>query len=366
MPKTRVLVVEDSLTIRKRLVEILDSDPDMELVGEAEDGKRAIEICQRCRPDVITMDMMLPVMSGLAATEYIMAHCPTPILVVSASTNRGELFKIYESLAAGAVDVLEKPTGTEADCIWERRFLATLKLVARIRVITHPRARLSDLRRRLPEAAAQFPDPPEQRYALVAIGASTGGPGAIVEVLRGLPEAFKLPVLIVLHMNEPFGTAFADWLDGQTGRRVACPQDGDPVASAIGRVVVAPGDRHLVVRDGRLRLTSDPDRHSCRPSVDVLFESVAAEYGASAAACLLTGMGRDGAAGLLKIREAGGMTIAQDETTSVIYGMPREAAMLGAARHVLGLADIGPRLASLQGVTLRGAAPQGVDLEALP
>ena len=366
MAKTRVLVVEDSLTIRKRLVEILESDPDIELVGEAEDGKRAIEICQRCRPDVITMDMMLPVMSGLAATEYIMAHCPTPILVVSASTNRGELFKIYESLAAGAVDVLEKPTGLEPAGAWERRFLATVKLVARIRVITHPRARLSDLRRHALPAAPQLVDQSERKYAVVAIGASTGGPGAIVEVLRGLPQAFKLPVLVVLHMNEPFGTAFADWLDGQTGRRVACPQDGTPVASAIGRVMVAPGGRHLVVRDGRLRLTTDAERHSCRPSVDVLFESVAAEYGACAAACLLTGMGRDGAAGLLKIREAGGMTIAQDEATSVIYGMPREAAMLGAAHHVLGLGEIGPRLASLQGVAAPGAVPHGVNLEALP
>src|ERR1700674_995812 len=162
MPKTRVLVVEDSLTVRKRLVEILVSDPEIELVGEAEDGKRAIEICRQCRPDVITMDMMLPVMSGLAATEYIMAHCPTPILVVSASTNRGELFKIYEALAAGAVDVLEKPTGTEADGAWERRFLTTVKLVARIRVITHPRARLAGLRSRAPEAGSPDLPSPEQ------------------------------------------------------------------------------------------------------------------------------------------------------------------------------------------------------------
>ena len=172
MPKTRVLVVEDSLTVRKRLVEVLVSDPEIELVGEAEDGKRAIEICRLCRPDVITMDMMLPVMSGLSATEYIMAHCPTPILVVSASTNRGELFKIYESLAAGAVDVLEKPTGTEADGAWERRFLSTVKRVARIRVITHPRARLAGLRGGAAQAAPPLRDPPKagSNYALVAIG----------------------------------------------------------------------------------------------------------------------------------------------------------------------------------------------------
>jgi two-component system chemotaxis response regulator CheB len=122
-----------------------------------------------------------------------------------------------------------------------------------------------------------------------------------------------------------------------------------PVIAAVGRVVVAPGDRHMVVREGRLRLTGDPERHSCRPSVDVLFESVAAEYGATAAACLLTGMGRDGALGLLKVRQSGGLTIAQDEATSVVYGMPREAALLGAAAHVLRLGEIGARIAALQG-----------------
>jgi two-component system, chemotaxis family, protein-glutamate methylesterase/glutaminase len=358
MPKTRILVVEDSPTVRQRLVDILGSDPDIELVGEAEDGKRAIELCQQYRPDAITMDMMLPLMSGLAATEYIMAHCPTPILVVSASTNRGELFKIYEALAAGAVDVLEKPTGTEAEGAWERRFLSTVKLVARIRVITHPRARLAGLRKPAPEMVPPSIEPrrPAQKYDLVAIGASTGGPGAIVEILRGLPAEFQLPILLVLHINEPFGTAFADWLDGQTSRRVACPKDGAPLASAIGRVMVAPGGRHLVVRDGRLHLTTDLERHSCRPSVDVLFESVALEHGASAAACLLTGMGKDGALGLLKIRQAGGTTIAQDETSSVIYGMPREAAMLGAATHVLRLGEIAPRLASLESMAMEAQA----------
>jgi two-component system chemotaxis response regulator CheB len=358
MPKIRVLVVEDSPTVRRRLVDILASDPDFELVGEAPDGKRAIEICQQCRPDVITMDMMLPVMSGFSATEYIMAHCPTPILVVSASINRGELFKIYEALAAGAVDVLEKPTGTEAEGVWESRFIATLKMVARIRVITHPRARLAELRRPPPEAGPQSSESPRpgQKYDLVAIGASTGGPGAIVEILRSLPAEFQIPILLVLHINEPFGTAFADWLDGQTSRRVTYPVDGAPHASANGRVVMAPGGRHLVVRDGRLRLSNEIERHSCRPSVDVLFESVAQECGASAAGCLLTGMGRDGALGLLKIRTAGGMTIAQDESTSVIYGMPREAALLGAATHVLRLPEIGPRLAALQGIEMEARA----------
>jgi two-component system chemotaxis response regulator CheB len=349
--KLRVLIVEDSATVRKRLLEILAGEPDIEVVGEAADGKRAIELCLLTQPDVITMDMMLPLMSGLSATEYIMAHCPTPILVVSASINRGELFKIYEALAAGAVDVLEKPTGMEAAGAWERRFIATVKLVAKIRVITHPRARLSGLTARPPASGALALDArrPALPYAVVAIGASTGGPGAILEILRSLPTDFRLPILLVLHINEPFGTAFADWLDAQTNRPVVHARDGMPVIAAVGRVVVAPGDQHMVVREGRLHLTSDPERHSCRPSVDVLFESVAAEYGANAAACLLTGMGRDGALGLLKIRQAGGMTIAQDEATSVVYGMPREAALLGAAMHVLRLGEVGARLAALPG-----------------
>ena len=351
MAKTRVLVVEDSLTVRMRLVEILSSDPEIELVGQAEDGKRAIELCLQLRPDVITLDMMLPVMTGLAATEYIMAHCPTPILVVSASVNRGELFRTYEALAAGAVDVLEKPNGTEADGVWEQRFLATLKMVARIRVITHMRGRLQRVpsapHERLPAGAVR----PGRKIELVVIGASTGGPGAIVEILRGLPAEFRLPILFVLHINEPFGMAFAEWLDGQTSRRVAYPKDGDLVASVANRVVMAPVGRHLVVRDRRLRLTDEAERWSCRPSVDVLFESIATEYGAAAVACLLTGMGKDGAEGLLKLRRAGALTIAQDEASSIVYGMPREAALLGAAAEILPLDEIAPRLLALQTAT---------------
>ena len=349
MTKLRVLVVEDSLTVRKRLCEVLSADAEIEIVGEAEDGKQAIERCLALQPDVVTMDMMLPLMTGLAATEYIMAHCPTPILVVSSSINRGELFKTYDALAAGAVDVLEKPNGGEPEGEWERRFLSTLKLVARIRVITHLRARQGALAQPRASRPVSFAEPATMRHRcrLIAIGASTGGPAAIVEVLRALPLQVQLPVLLVLHINEPFGSAFADWLDAQTPRRVSYARDGEPVASAAGRVVMAPPGRHLVLRGGRLQLTQEPERHSCRPSVDMLFESVARDHGAAAAGCLLTGMGRDGAAGLLELRRAGGLTIAQDEATSVVYGMPREAALLGAAAHILPLAEIGPALAAL-------------------
>jgi two-component system, chemotaxis family, protein-glutamate methylesterase/glutaminase len=350
MATIRVLVVDDSLTVRKRLCDVLAADPALEVVGEAEDGKQAIERCHALRPDVVTMDMMLPLMSGLGATEYIMAHCPTPILIVSSSTNRGELFKTYEALAAGAVDVLEKPQGTEADGVWERQFIATVKLVSRIRVVTHLRARLGALgqpRIECQPMALPVPSLAQRHYDVVVIGASTGGPAAILEILRALPSPFPLPVLFVLHINEPFGAAFAEWLDGQTGIPVSYAKDGDLMSAKAGRVTMAPPEFHLVLKNGRLRLTHDPPRHSCRPSVDILFESAAREYGPSVIACLLTGMGRDGAAGLLEVRRAGGLTIAQDEATSVVYGMPREAVILGGVERELPLAQIAPALSAL-------------------
>jgi two-component system chemotaxis response regulator CheB len=352
MAKIRVLIVEDSVTVRRRLAEVLSTDPELELVGEAEDGKQAIERCLALRPDVVTMDMVLPVMSGLVATAYIMAHCPTPILVVSSSTNRRELFSTYEALAAGAVDVIDKPRGDEGDGVWETNFLSTVKRVSRIRVITHLRGRHQTLL--VPDAPPAAVAPRTGRtFSVVALGASIGGPAAIVALLHGLPTSFVLPILLVLHIGHPFGDAFADWLDGQSGRRVAFAVEGESVRAAQGRVIMAPPDRHLVVRAGRLHLSREDERHSCRPSVDVLFESVAREFGAAAVGCLLTGMGRDGAAGLLDIRRAGGLTIAQDEATSIVYGMPKEAVLLGAVDQVLPLREIAPTLVGL-------AAPDGV------
>lgn len=340
MTHTRVLLVEDSHTVRGHLRDILSSDPELDICGEAEDGKQAIEACRRLRPDVISLDMMLPVMTGLAVTEYLMAYCPTPILIVSASTNRGEVFRTYDALAAGAVDVIEKPLGGEPDGEWEARYVRTLKLVSRIKVITHPRARLGAAATHSHQPSGAGPSQSREGYRVVVLGASTGGPAAIMAILRTLPPSLAVPVLIVLHMNEPFAVALADWLDGQTPHRVAYARDGESVVGTIGRVVLAPPGRHLVVRAGTLRLTDDAPRHFCRPSVDVLFESIAAEYASRAIGCLLTGMGRDGAAGLLGMRRAGGYTIAQDEATSVVYGMPREAAMLGAAFRILPLGEI--------------------------
>ncbi len=354
MTKIRVLVIEDSLTIRKRMLEVLAADPDIEIIGEADNGKRGIDLCRQLRPDVVTLDMLLPEMNGLEATEFIMAYCPTPILIVSASTNRGDLFKTYEALAAGALDALDKPKDNEPDGVWEKKLVATVKLISRIKVITHPRARLGRMGQTPSSLCHITPQPESQqntgRLRAVAIGVSTGGPGALIEILRGLPQGFPPPILLVMHVGKLFTPAFADWLDGQSSVRVSYAVDGDPLPPfGQARVLMAPPDSHLGLCQGKLRLTQEPERNSCRPSIDVLFESVAQELGANGAGCLLTGMGRDGAAGLLAIRRAGGRTIAQDEATSVVFGMPREAILLGAAEEILPLHQIAPRLGLMAG-----------------
>lgn len=339
----RVLVVDDSITVRKHLVELLEEDPAFEVVGEAGDGRRAIELCEQLRPDVLTMDMMLPIMTGLAATEYIMAFCPTPIVIISSSMNRGEVFKTYDAIAAGAVDVLAKPepgAGPE----WIEKFKSTLRIASRVRVVTHPRGKLTPALG-LPSTAPG----PSSSVKLVAIGASTGGPAAVRKLLLDLPGDFGLPVLLVLHVAEPFDASMVDWLDAQTPHSVCFAREGEPVLGMPPRVVMGTGGRHMYVENGKIRFNSGPERHSCRPSIDVLFESLARELAPVTAAALLTGMGRDGAEGLLAIRRAGGQTIAQDEATSVIWGMPRAAVEIGAAQSVLPLDAIAGELVRLRG-----------------
>jgi two-component system, chemotaxis family, protein-glutamate methylesterase/glutaminase len=342
----RVLVVEDSPTVRHHLCETLAADAGIEVVAAAESGHEAVELTRRLRPDVITMDIVLSGMSGLAATEQIMAHSPTPILVVSAADNRAEAFTTYDALAAGAVDVLDKPTADTPEGEWERRLRSAVRVTSKVAVITHPRAKLTALRRPAPRPSTS--DPGGDGRHLVAIGASTGGPAAVVELLRAVPTDPPAPILLVQHIGPAFASSYVEWLGGQTRHRVACARDGDPVPA--GQVTMAPGDRHLVVRDGRLRLSDGPERHSCRPSVDVLFESVALAYPGAATGCLLTGMGRDGAAGMLAMRRAGCRTIAQDEASCVVYGMPREAVLLNAVDEILPPAEIGRRLVERMGV----------------
>ena len=348
MAKLRLLVVEDSVTVREALVDCLKQDRDLDVVAVTGNGAQAVELCKKHRPDAITMDMMLPGMTGLEATEMIMAYCPTPILIVSSSTNRAEVFRTYEALAAGAVDVLDKPSAEGLTEEWGSRLRSAIKIVSKIKVITHPRARL-EVSREKPGFEPHTVEVPKFRSpTCVAIGASTGGPGALVQVLKGLGASFPLPVLIVLHISNPFGASFAEWLDSQSPLPVRFAKDKEPIPDpGKGCVLLAPPDFHLIVKGGFLRITNDPERHSCKPSVGTLFESMAREMGKQTIACLLTGMGKDGAAGMLAVRKAGGLTLAQDERTSLIFGMPKEAIEIGGAEQVLPLGDFAPLLLAL-------------------
>ncbi|QRK04452.1 chemotaxis-specific protein-glutamate methyltransferase CheB [Archangium violaceum] len=343
MNRLRVLIVDDSLTVRRRLADAFAFDTSCEVVGEASDGQQAFEQCQRLRPDVVTMDLVMPKVDGLRATELIMAHCPTPIVVLSAAENRTEGLRTMDALAAGAVDAVDKPSGL-LDAKWMGMLLSRVRVAARVRVITHVRARLRLEEPHPPPRVTAPPVPPR----LLVMGASTGGPAAVRHILRALPAGFPLPVLLVLHITEHFDTAMAEWLEAQSGLSVRNAVDGEllPLPGRLN-VRMAPGNRHLVVKGGRLRVVDGPERHSCRPSVDELFESVARELGAAAIGCLLTGMGRDGAEGLAALRRAGAATVVEDESTCVVFGMPREAIRLGAAQHVVGLTDIPPLLTAL-------------------
>ncbi|MBI3892580.1 MAG: chemotaxis-specific protein-glutamate methyltransferase CheB [Candidatus Wallbacteria bacterium] len=349
MPKIRTLVVEDSVSVRRHIVDTLAGHPEFDVIGEAEDGQRAMEMCRALRPDVVTLDIVMPQTDGVSAVEWIMAHCPTPILVVSSSVERGEVFRTYDALAAGAIDVLEKPDGTEKDGEWEGKLIEALRLVSKIRAITHPRARLSGFVPRNERRAALLSNgAPVRSYRAVAIGASAGGPAAMLEIVSALAPEFPLPILLVIHIGKIFASPMAEWLGHHTALPVRCAQDGEALPPpGQGCLLLAQPGAHLVLDEGRLRLDKGPERNYCRPSVDVLFESMAAALGELAIGCLLTGMGRDGARGLMAMRKSGSVTMAQDEASSIVFGMPKEAIELGAAGMVLPLDRIAVKLTEL-------------------
>jgi two-component system chemotaxis response regulator CheB len=338
----QVLVADDSLTVRKRIREALEGKPEFRVVGEAVDGRQAVDLCLKLRPDVISLDLAMPVMSGMEATVAVMAQCPTPILIVSAAISRGDLLQAHQALAAGAVDVLDKSPGSQGS-EWDGRLASALRVAARVKLVT----RFGRPRPGLQASAAQA-------VRAVGIGASTGGPAAVLGILKGLPRGCPLPILLVIHLAAGHTAELADWLDKESPLPTAFVMGGEALPPpGQGCVFLAPADRHLTLEGGFLALGQSAQRHSCRPSVDVLFESMAVELGAASAGCLLTGMGRDGAAGLLAMRQAGASTFAQDEASSVVYGMPGEAARLGAAGQILPLKGIAAALAALAVGALR-------------
>jgi two-component system chemotaxis response regulator CheB len=335
VPLVRILVVDDSPVARELLAYLLNSDPALAVIGTVPDGEQAVEAAARLRPDVITMDIHLPKMDGYAATRAIMETCPTRIVMVTASPVTHEVAASFRALEAGALAVLAKPAGPghpeHAQATEE--LLRTIKVMAEVSVVRRWRRTEGP-----PGSAVRAPAPAlaGADLRLVAIGASTGGPLVLQTILANLKRPFAAPILIVQHIAPGFVAGLVEWLGRSCGFEVRIAVHGEPALA--GAVYLAPDGVHMTVRaDGgvaRIAFSSAPPEHGARPAVASLFRSAAA-FGPRAAGVLLTGMGRDGAQELKDMQDAGALTIAQDQDSAIVNGMPGEAVKLGAARYVL-------------------------------
>lgn len=335
-PTIRTLIADDSETFRTLLREVLSAEPGFTVVAEARDGTEAVALASSHQPDLVVMDIRMPVMDGFEATRRIMRDAPTRVVIVTA-LGTDEVRASFDAVATGALTLLAKPPGPVSS-EWESeraRFVRTLRRMAEVKVV----------RRWLPEPPRASPVPPalpradETRARLVGIAASTGGPGALRTVLAMLPRDFPAPILIVQHMTDGFLEGFAQWLDGGSPLSIRVAAHG--AALAAGNVYLAPTDRHLGIgTDGRIALSDEPPIGGFRPSGTHLFRSLAAAAGGASLGIVLTGMGRDGADGLSDLRRAGGRVIAQDAASSVVYGMPAAAHEAGVCDAVLPLTDI--------------------------
>jgi len=345
----RVLVVEDSPTARELLSHIIASDPAMKVVGTANDGEEAVQAVQRIKPDVITMDLHMPKMNGLDAARRIMETTPTPIVAVSGTWEPAEAAMTFRALEAGALAVVRKPSGTGHPDHGESsaELIRTVKAMSEVRVVRRW-ARYANPVNVVPAPAGPEVElkPSTAEIRLVAIGASTGGPLALQTILAALPTDFAAPIAVVQHIAPGFVWGFAEWLGRSLKLSVVIATHGERMVP--GRVYLAPdGVQMQVSAPGRIVLTTDEPENGLRPSVSCLFRSVANTFGQHAMGILLTGMGKDGAEELMLMKQKGSITIAQDEESSVVYGMPGEAIRLGGATYVLAPRRIAAALLTL-------------------
>jgi two-component system chemotaxis response regulator CheB len=338
MSAVRVVVVDDSALCRELLREALEADGGVEVVAEAASGAEALERVEEHQPDLVTLDVAMPGMDGLETVARLMADRPVPVLVVTElPASPGDAIA-FEAIRRGALDVARKPTAGDAEAAKELR--ERVKMLATVPVVIHPHGRASEPPRPVPPAAARAP------VKVIGIGASAGGPAALATVLSAMPAELRACVAVVQHLPIGFAEPFARFLGSRTALRVSVARSAVPLAE--GTVVLPPDGRHLVAIGGRRLGPSDaPPVSGHRPSVDVLFRSLAEVHGAGAVGVLLTGIGSDGAAGLDALHRAGAVTIAQDRASSSVWGMPRVAIERGAAARVLGLAAVGPALTAL-------------------
>lgn len=352
MKKIRVMIVEDSRTTRRWLEHVIGTDARLEVAASVESGEEALRLLCRVAPDVVSMDIHLPGMNGYETTRRIMEERPTPVVVLSGCVRASDVEGSLQALKAGALSLVEKPVGP-SHCDWvlpAERLCTQLAIMSRVNVV---RQRFNHrIRRRSATPTSRGNGAratPIECGALQMIGivASTGGPKALQTVLGELPAEFPLPIVLVQHITPGFHHGFVRWLDQLCRLSVDTAENG--CFAEPGRVYVAPPERHLRVEGLRLSVTDEPPVSSQKPSGTILLNSMARTLGHRALGVVLTGMGDDGAEGLEALRHAGGHTIAEDESTAVVYGMPAAAVSLNAVREQLPLDEIGPRLRQVTG-----------------
>jgi two-component system chemotaxis response regulator CheB len=349
-PKVGVLVVDDSPLCRNLIIDALGKDPTLEVIGTAENGSQAIEKVRALKPQVITMDVDMPVMDGLTACERIMGENPTPILVLTADPRNQAPELTHRALEVGALALQVKPALDAGPEAWN--LAREVKLLASVRVIRHLRGV-----RKTPSTGGAPAAPPvglpldvsfaTSNVGIVAIASSTGGPQVVHRLLAELPADFPAPIVLVQHINAAFAESLAGWLAASSKLKIKVAQEGDSLVPGV--VLIAPPAQHMVVPSrGRVSLRSGEARDGHIPSGTLLLDSVAKSYGRRSVGLILTGMGADGADGMVSIKAAGGRTIAQSQESCVVFGMPGAAIARNAVEHVAhgdDLADVLMRLA---------------------
>jgi two-component system chemotaxis response regulator CheB len=346
MNKVRVLVVDDSALMRKLIPQMVETDQSIEVVGTAMDGTFCLKKIEELRPNVVTLDLQMPGMNGIDTLKEIMRRHPLPVIVVSSHSTDGASIT-FKALGLGAFDFVTKPQDASAHMAeTARQLIAKIKAAADCKVV---RPGTLGAAVRVEKTASAKSGPPPTKT--VAIGISTGGPQALEYLLAQLPPDFPGTILVVQHMPSGFTEMFAKRLDELCALRVKEAQSGDVLQA--GRVLICPGSRHMTVKrlpmGDVVVLNDDPLVNGHRPSVDVLFHSLAQEFGKMSVAVLMTGMGDDGAQGLGEVKKAGGMTIAQSEESCVVFGMPKAAIERGYATRVVGLEVLASTLQALCG-----------------
>ena len=341
----RVLIVDDSPVMCKVIANILNADSQILVAGIAHNGKEAVELVPTLKPDLITMDIHMPVMDGFEATKQIMAYNPTPILVLSTSVFKAGMDKVFRAISYGALDVVEKGDLeiTEAGD-GGKKLIEKIKFLSNIEVLHHPLAKIEERRKKATKVLKVSKRTDLSK--IVAIASSTGGPQALLEILREFPKSFPCGIVIVQHITSGFAEGLAEWLNGECQINVKLAKNSDEVLP--GTAYVAPCDLQMRIKEGgRIYLSEEAAFEGHCPSGDILLESVAKIYKDNAIGIILTGMGKDGAMGIKSIQKACGQTIAQDQESCIVFGMPKAAIEMGGVDKIVPLTNISKEIVTI-------------------